>query len=167
MNECGRYKPESKHHSGSRYLFLPELMGNASCHPLLCTKRSSTHKISTSNPTGWTVKQTVSGYLDRDRWLKSMTQFSNVCGASPVNNQILFFDGHDSHFDKCTQRQMKCKNIQPFVVKSGKSINDQPNDNGPNAKLNSLYNVVKSAWILKYGTNKFSPHHMNSVLVES
>ena len=60
-----------------------------------------------------------------------------------------------------------CKNIQPFVLKSVKSINYQPNDNGPNYKLKSLYNVAKSVCMMKYGTKKFSPHHMNSVLVES
>ena len=75
--------------------------------------------------------------------------------------------GHDSHFEYGTLRQMTCKNIQPFVLKSGDSINDQPNYNGPNSKLNSLYNVAKSAWMRKYGKTKFSPHHMNSALVEA
>ena len=96
-----------------------------------------------------------------------MTQFSNVCGASPVNNQILFFDGHESHFDDDALRQMMEKNIQTFVLKSGNSINYQPNDNVSNAKLKSIYNVGKSVWMLEYGMTKFSPHHMNSVLVEA
>ena len=95
-----------------------------------------------------------------------MTQFSNVCGASPVNNQILFFDGHDNHFGDGALRQMMCKNIQPFVLKSNDSINDHSNDNEPNAKLKSLYNVAKSVWMLKYGIKTFSPHRMNSVLIE-
>ena len=59
------------------------------------------------------------------------------------------------------------KKIQPFVLKSGNSINDHPNDNVPNAKLKSLYNVVKSVWLLNYGRKKFSPHHMNYVLFEA
>ena len=42
-----------------------------------------------------------------------------------------------------------------------------PNDNVPNAKLKSLYNVAKIAWMLKYGMTKFSPHLINSVLVEA
>ena len=46
-----------------------------------------------------TVHHTPSGYMDRYEWLKAITQFSNVCGASPVNNHILFFNVHDSHFD--------------------------------------------------------------------
>ena len=99
--------------------------------------------------------------------IKSMTQFSNVCGASPVNNRILLFYGHGSHFNDGTLRQIVYKNIQPFVLKSGDSINDQPNDNVPNDKLKYLYNVANIAWMLKYGTIKFSPHHMNSILVEA
>ena len=93
-----------------------------------------------------------------------MTQFSNVCGASPSNNQILLFDVHGSHFNYGALRQIMRKNIQLFVPKSGDSINDQPNDNGPNAKLRFLYNVANSVWLLKCGIKKFSPHHMNSVL---
>ena len=50
-------------------------------------------------PLDWKVHHTSSGYMDIDEWLKAMTQSSNICGASPVNNQILFFDGHDIHFD--------------------------------------------------------------------
>ena len=86
----------------------------------------------------WTVYHASYGYMGRYGWLKSMTQFSNICGSSPVNNQILFSDGHDSHFEEHALRKMKCINIQPFVLKAVGSINDQPNDNGPNAKLESL-----------------------------
>ena len=118
-------------------------------------------------PLDWTAHHKPPGYMDRDGWLKSMTQFSNVCGASPVNNRILFFDGHDSHFDDCTQRQMKCKNTQPFVLKSGKYGNYQTNDNGTNAKLKSLYNGSKSFCMLKYGMKNILPHHMKSILVKS
>ena len=53
------------------------------------------------------------------------------------------------------------KNIQPFFLKPGDSIRDQLNYDGPNSKLKSLYNVEKSAWMLKYGTKKFtSPHEL-------
>ena len=62
---------------------------------------------------------------------------------------------------------MMWKNIQPFVLKSDKYTNDQTNDNGPNAKLKSIYNVEKSTWMMKYGTKKFSPRHMHSILFEA
>ena len=48
----------------------------------------------------WTFHHTPSGYMDRYWWIKAMNQVSNICGASLVKNQILFFDGHDSHFDE-------------------------------------------------------------------
>ena len=96
-----------------------------------------------------------------------MNQFSNICGASPVKNQILFFDGNDSNFDHCALTQMKRKNIQPFILKSGDFINDQTNDNGPNSKIKALYNISKSKWMLKYGTTRFQPHHMKYFLVET
>ena len=106
-------------------------------------------------PRVWIVHHTPPGYMDRDRWLKYMIQFLNVCSDSPVKNQILFFDGNSSHFDDGVIRQIMCKNIQPFVLKSEDSIINQSNDNVPNAKLRSLYNVTKSAWMLKYGTTIF------------
>ena len=106
-------------------------------------------------PLDWTVHHTPSGYMDRDGWLKAMNQFFNICVASPVNNQILFFNGHDSHFDDRTLTQIQNKNIQPFILKAGDSINNQPNDNGPNSKLKALYNILKAKWMLKYGTTRF------------
>ena len=96
-----------------------------------------------------------------------MTQFSNIYGASPVNNQILFFNGHYSQFYYRALTQMQNQNIQPFVLKAGDSINDQPNDNGPNSKLKCLYKILKAKCMLNYGTTRFFPHHMNSVLVET
>ena len=92
-----------------------------------------------------------------------MTQLSNVCGAFPVYNKILLFDGHESRFGDGALRQIMCKNIQPIVLKSGKLAQWY----GPNAKVKSLYNVSKSAWMLKYGTKTFSPHHINFILVEA
>ena len=62
---------------------------------------------------------------------------------------------------------MQSKNIQPFILKVGDSINDQPNDNGPNSTLKALYNRLKDKWMVKYGTTRFQPHHMNAVLVEA
>ena len=94
-----------------------------------------------------------------------MTQLSNVCNASHVNNQILFFDRHDSHLNDGALRQMMCKDIQPFVLKSCDFIHDEPDDNGQNSKLEPLYNVANSVCILNYGTTKFSPHQMTSALV--
>ena len=113
-------------------------------------------------PLDWIVHHTPSDYMDRDGWLKYMTRLSNVCGASHVNNQIPFFDGHNSHFDDGSLRQMMFKNIEYFILKVGDSTNDQTNDNFPNEKLKSIYNLAKSKWMLNYRTTKFttSPHEI-------
>ena len=57
-------------------------------------------------PLDWIVHHTTSGYMDRDGWIKSMTQISNVCGTYPVNNEILLFYGHGIHFNDGTLIQM-------------------------------------------------------------
>ena len=118
-------------------------------------------------PLEWTVHHTPSRYMDRDMWLKATTQFSNICGASPVKNQVIFFDGHDIHFGDRALTQTQRKNIQPFIPKGGDSINNQPNENMPNSKLKALYNTSTANRMLNYVTPRIKPHHMNSVLVET
>ena len=91
-----------------------------------------------------------------------MTQFSTLCGASTIKNQILFFDVHDSHFNDHTLSYMEYQYTQPFFLRAHNYVNDYPTDNGPNAKLNYLYNGAKASWMLKYGTEKnTSPHELN------
>ena len=94
-----------------------------------------------------------------------MTKLSNVCSAYPVKNQINFFGGQNNHFDDCAIIHAEHQKIQPFILKSGNSVNEQPNDNGTNSKLKSHCNGVKYVWMLKYGAQEFLPHHMNSILV--
>ena len=73
--------------------------------------------------------------MDRGGWLKYSNQFSTVYGASTISNQINVLNGNDSHFYDRTLRYMEDQNIQPFPLKSGNSVNDQPNDNAKNVKL--------------------------------
>ena len=118
-------------------------------------------------PLEWKFHHTPYGYMDRYQWLKTMSNFSNICGASPINNQIILFDGHDSQFDDCYPKQMQRKKIEPLILKAVDSINDQPKDNGPNKKLKALCNTSEAKWMLNCGTLRFQPYHMNSVLVET
>ena len=57
--------------------------------------------------------------------------------------------------------------IQPFALKLWDSINDHPNYNVPNANHRYNFNNANPTLILKYGTTKMLPHHMNSILVEA
>ena len=98
----------------------------------------------------WTVHHTPSGYMDRDGWLKAKVQLYNIYSAPLVNNQILFFDLHDSHFDECALTKVQINNIQPFILELIDSIRNQTNDNRPNSKLKHLYNISKAKWLLKH-----------------
>ena len=66
--ECRRCKLESVHHSGAPYLYLPELMGNASCLPSLFTKPKSTPKISitTSHWTEQSITHHLATWIEMD-----------------------------------------------------------------------------------------------------
>ena len=106
-------------------------------------------------PLDWTVHHTPSDYMDRYGWIKYMTQLSNICNAYPFNNQIIFFDGNEIHFNDHTLSYTEEKYIHLFFLKSGDSGRYQTNDNGPNAKLKCFYNYSKVSWMLKYGTTQF------------
>ena len=88
-------------------------------------------------------------------WLKSMTQLSTICGASPINNIIIFFGGHDIHFNWISSNWLGDQKIQPFVLNPGNSGNNHPNNNGLNSKMNYIYNVFKFSCMLKYGKTSF------------
>ena len=98
--------------------------------------------------------------------MKEMSLFSRTCGASKMNPQVLFFDGHDNQFDDRATHILRSHHISPFILKAGESTNDQPNDNGPNRMLKRYYSIARVKWQRQNGTMKFTPAHMNSVLVE-
>ena len=75
--------------------------------------------------------------MDRYGWLKYMNQFYNICVASPVNNQISFFDGHVIHFNDRVLMHVDHQKIQPSALKANNYGNYQINDNGLNYKPKS------------------------------
>ena len=75
--------------------------------------------------------------------MKAMSLFSRTCGATKINPQVLFFDGHDSHLDDRAIHLLQSHHIYPFIFKAGDSTKDQPNDNGPNLKLKIFYGIAK------------------------
>ena len=94
-----------------------------------------------------------------------MSHFASNCCSSPLNPQVLFYDGHDSHFDDRALEILRKHNIQSFILKEGNSVHDQSNYNGSNTKLNNLYGDAIMNWMRQHGTLKFTPAHINSVLV--
>jgi hypothetical protein len=117
-------------------------------------------------PGNWVVHTTPSGYMDRDGWFKTISNFAHLSGASQSNKQFLYFDGHDSHWDPDALELLEVKHIQSFFLKSGDSEKDQPNDNGPNACVKSCYNDAKSDWDEKFATTNYTVPHMNGVLAD-
>ena len=104
--------------------------------------------------------------MDCDGWHKSMSHFTSMCCSSPLNTQVLFYDGHDRHFYDRALDILSRHNIQYFILKAGDYLHDQPNHNGPNMRLNNLYCNASMNWMRHYGTVKFTPPHMNYFLIE-
>ena len=105
--------------------------------------------------------------VDRDGWHKSMSHFASMCCSSPQTPQVIFYDGHDRYFDDRALNILCRHNIQYFILKSGGSVHDQPNDNGPNTDINDVYGNARINWMRHHGTLNFTPPHMNYLLVET
>ena len=59
--------------------------------------------------------------------------------SSPLNTQVLLYDAHGSHFVNRSLKIIWSLHIHSFKLKVGGSVHDNPNDNGPNLKLNNFY----------------------------
>ena len=88
--------------------------------------------------------------MDRDGWFKVINMFQQLSGAHAGNKQILYFDGHDSHWDADSLDLMAASHVQPFVLKAGDFKNDQLNDSVSNVKVKACYNNRKSKWTRKF-----------------
>ena len=71
-----------------------------------------------------------------DGWHKPMSHFPSNCCSSTLNPQVILYDGHDSHFyDRDLDILRKHTTSSRSYSRKFDSLNDQPNDNGPNMKL--------------------------------
>ena len=105
-----------------------------------------TQDIHWNLPSDWLVHNAPSGYMDRYIWMKETSLFTRTCGASKLDPQVIFFDGHDSHFHDRATHLFRSQHISPFILNAGDSTNDHPNDNGPNLKLKRYYGIEKLKW---------------------
>ena len=94
-----------------------------------------------------------------------MMHFKTVCEENKLNPRVLFYDGHESHFDNRSTHILFFDHIKPLFLKLGDSGNYHPNDNRPNLKLKGLYGQSIMNWHKQHGTLKFTISHMNAVLV--
>ena len=101
-------------------------------------------------------------------WLDEVDDACQYCmWSKKLNPQFLFSCGHGSHFYDRAIHILHSHHIQPFVLKAGDSVNDQPNDNAPNLKLKGLYGQSTINWQIQHVNPKFKNYHINAVLVET
>ena len=91
-----------------------------------------------------------------------MSHFPSMCCSSPLNPQVLFYDVRTSHFDDRALNVLRIKHIQYFILKAGDYVYDQPNNN-----LKNFYSNTRMNWMRNHGNLKFTPPHMNYILVET
>ena len=80
---------------------------------------------------------------------------------------MLLYDLHGNHFDDRSLDILRIHQIQYFILNPGDSFHDQPNNNGPNSKLENLYGNEIMNWIRNNGTLNLMLSHMNNTLVET
>ena len=100
-------------------------------------------------------------------WHKSMAYLPFICCSSPLNPQVLLYDGHASHFCYRELNIFWSHHIQYFILKSGDYVHDHTNDNSPNFELKNVFGNTIINFLRNHRTLKFSPSHMNDVLVET
>ena len=95
-----------------------------------------------------------------------MINLNTVCGANKLNPQVLFYDGHCSHFYKRDMHILRSHHIKTFILNLSDSGDDNPNDNGPNLNMKGLYVQAIMDWQRHHGTLKFKNTHMDAILVD-
>jgi hypothetical protein len=123
--------------------------------------------ILTNMPMGWGYHATPSGYMDKEGFCALAKHFVLHSKATPDNPQFLFIDGHDSHWDIDALQYLLDHNVHVFFLKANDSINDQPNDMGPNAKLKSAYSVCYLNWRQRYPTVPYNVEYFNEVITKA
>ena len=103
--------------------------------------------------------------MDCYGWHKFMAHFTTMCCSSPLNPQVLFYDGHVRNFDDGALYIINRNKIQSFIVKAGDYVHGQSNDNLPNTNINNFYGNARMNWMRHHGTLKFTPTHKNPVLI--
>ena len=125
-----------------------------------------TQDIYSNIPSYWVVHNSPSGCMDYDGCLKSISHFTSMCFYSPLNNQVIFYDVHESHFYYREFNILQSHHFQFFFLNSGESVHSHPNNNGTKYKFNHMYGYAIMNYMRKHITLNFMLSHMNYVLLE-
>lgn len=118
-------------------------------------------------PVDFVFHTTESGYMDQDGFKAFAEHFAHHTNASFGNMQYLYIDGHDSHFDPTALRYLLDKFVRCMFLKSNDSINDQPQDHGPNSSLKAFYDKEYFRWSMRYPGEKYTAPHFNKVFANA
>ena len=163
---CGGPGPEREHPSGE-YL-LSWTRAYVKCfitHVRVHWVENYTQYLHYNIKKYWVFHNTPSGYIDRNVLMKEMMHFKTICGANNINPQVLLYDWHVSHFDKRDIHILLLHHTKTVMIKTGESINEQPNYNGPNLKMKGLYGQSRMNWQRHNGIPKLKTNQR--AIVES
>ena len=65
----------------------------------------------------WVVYNLPPGYMDCDGCHKFMAHFSSMCWSSTLKPQVIFYDGHESHFYDSEFNILHRHHIQTFTLR--------------------------------------------------
>ena len=106
-------------------------------------------------------------YMNIYGCLKYNTNLSNVFVANPYKKQIFSSDGKVRKLYYRSLHYLYIQKIQTFVLKSRECSSGQPSNGGPNEKLKARYNNSNKYSMMKHGRRKFTPPHMNAILLKA
>jgi hypothetical protein len=112
-------------------------------------------------PDDWMLHCTQSGYNDHDGFKAICAQFVKYSEAGAENPQYAFMDAHESHWDSAAIDYFAANHVHLMFLRSNASIQDQPNDNGPNEMLGSCYTRAVAEWRTRHPGVKFTPLFFN------
>ena len=115
-------------------------------------------------PQGWSVTSSQSGYVNATAWRLFADQFVSASGASEANQQFLYIDGYEAHWDEAALKFLLENHVHVMFLRSHSSITTQPNDNGVNQLWKECYSRAYAKWSREYPGSAFTGGSSDYVL---
>jgi hypothetical protein len=101
-------------------------------------------------PSDFLYWQNPAGYNDQAGFMQICKHFVQFAPRRSNDTPLFFFmDAHESHLNPDALQYLKDNNVFAFFLRANNSDVDQPNDNGPNSKLKSLFNHFLGLYNIK------------------
>jgi hypothetical protein len=111
------------------------------------------------------VTSTPSGYSDKETFIVIASVIRDYLIERGDDNEhnIVYVDGHDSHFNGNVFQFFSEVNISCRFLKSNDSVNDQPLDNGVNSLISKAYNEKYNDWRVRNMAETITPAIFNDI----